>query len=1018
MMVLLLSGILVLSNDPNISVLGLEVDGGTLSGDHVWDAASSPIEVKGNITVPEGSTLTIDDGVTVIIKNGSWIEVKGKLTAMGRMGSEIVIQGEETDSFNRINVTSGGYALFEHVNVSLTGGGIAAEGEDTLVHIFNSTISSSSRGVSSSSSAVLWLVNSTVTGSPRLVASGGALHESYWFNFRVMLDNNGGPFEGARLKLNVEHFSGSREAYNSVDGGQDPTGADGTIPPVMMEMYFHDGSISTYECHLRLKMSAWDANRTWTKNVDNIIVDGNLDYTWMLDNTPPPVPANLTLVSVGGTHIHVRWDWDHDPNTHQLDRFEVRWTVKLEPDLYGDEFLLRGDRSCNITNLLSETAFTIRVIARDIWGNPSSSPPLLNVETLDITPPEAPDGVSVELTGPTTAFLTWNSSLSSDVVGYNIYVNDTGDGKTLHSFIPGRSAREATLPDLHSETEFTFWISCIDDAQPPNESPLVPVGSVRTLDITPPPKPSLELYFAAPEQYLSGSPYYNRTYFGVRGTLEGENRTYIEIFINGVPETYDLPEERPTTYKGVFTHFLILKEGEYEITARSIDASMNIGEMSDPVYIVIDVTPPTVDLPHEGMLEVDEGETFELNATVMDENEVHEVSWRVVGPGTDIELMGDTVEISLDAGRYQAICTAMDAAGNGHTKTLEIKVWYEDSIPPSVVSTVPANDSVGVDVDTRITVHLSEELKWPSLRAWLAPSSQVGGTGVPLVAEHDLANLTLVYIPTETLGDITEYTFKLTGMLDLRDNAGADLHLTFTTIDPTTIDSDGDGIPDYYEVLKWFLDPSDPTDGEKDQDNDGLTNLEEYQLGTDPEVPDTDGDGMPDGWEVKYGFDPLDKSDALEDADGDGYTNLEEYEDDTDPLDKDSHRDVGKSSGTGILILVVILLIIIIVVIVVLVLVMRKKAGQEADGAPVEGMEEEVSEGESSEDGSSCPSCGASIGDDLDYCPECGMEIPSEKVEEGFVDDMLEDENEPMGPEHASDDDAMYEEDGPAKTEL
>jgi RHS repeat-associated protein len=43
----------------------------------------------------------------------------------------------------------------------------------------------------------------------------------------------------------------------------------------------------------------------------------------------------------------------------------------------------------------------------------------------------------------------------------------------------------------------------------------------------------------------------------------------------------------------------------------------------------------------------------------------------------------------------------------------------------------------------------------------------------------------------------------------------------------------------------------------QDLDNDGLTNMEEYNQGTDPNNSDTDGDGMNDGWEIKYGFDPL-----------------------------------------------------------------------------------------------------------------------------------------------------------------
>lgn len=48
--------------------------------------------------------------------------------------------------------------------------------------------------------------------------------------------------------------------------------------------------------------------------------------------------------------------------------------------------------------------------------------------------------------------------------------------------------------------------------------------------------------------------------------------------------------------------------------------------------------------------------------------------------------------------------------------------------------------------------------------------------------------------------------------------------------------------------------PPDPT---LDSDSDGLTNLQEAQLGTDPNNPDTDGDGFNDGAEVKAGYNPL-----------------------------------------------------------------------------------------------------------------------------------------------------------------
>jgi len=51
--------------------------------------------------------------------------------------------------------------------------------------------------------------------------------------------------------------------------------------------------------------------------------------------------------------------------------------------------------------------------------------------------------------------------------------------------------------------------------------------------------------------------------------------------------------------------------------------------------------------------------------------------------------------------------------------------------------------------------------------------------------------------------------------------------------------------------------PSPPPDPSLDSDSDGLTDLQEAQLGTDPNKADTDGDGFSDGQEVKAGYNPL-----------------------------------------------------------------------------------------------------------------------------------------------------------------
>jgi len=66
---------------------------------------------------------------------------------------------------------------------------------------------------------------------------------------------------------------------------------------------------------------------------------------------------------------------------------------------------------------------------------------------------------------------------------------------------------------------------------------------------------------------------------------------------------------------------------------------------------------------------------------------------------------------------------------------------------------------------------------------------------------------------------------------------------------PICVDWDGDGLPDDWEIAHGL----DPTldDSGFDPDFDGLTNLQEYERGTDPLNPDTDGDGLLDGQEER-----------------------------------------------------------------------------------------------------------------------------------------------------------------------
>ncbi|WP_455903663.1 DUF4215 domain-containing protein [Microbacterium sp.] len=106
--------------------------------------------------------------------------------------------------------------------------------------------------------------------------------------------------------------------------------------------------------------------------------------------------------------------------------------------------------------------------------------------------------------------------------------------------------------------------------------------------------------------------------------------------------------------------------------------------------------------------------------------------------------------------------------------------------------------------------------------------------------------------------------------------------------DPLDEDSDDGGVHDGDEVNRDGTDPLDPSDDIQelvDTDDDGLTDDEEAELGTDPNDPDSDDDGLEDGDEVnQHETNPLD-----DDSDDDGLTDGDEIiVHGTDPLDADT----------------------------------------------------------------------------------------------------------------------------------
>lgn len=93
------------------------------------------------------------------------------------------------------------------------------------------------------------------------------------------------------------------------------------------------------------------------------------------------------------------------------------------------------------------------------------------------------------------------------------------------------------------------------------------------------------------------------------------------------------------------------------------------------------------------------------------------------------------------------------------------------------------------------------------------------------------------------------------------------------------------------EITQPTSSPDVTQDLNKDSDGDGLTDIQEKNLGTNLLDADSDKDGIPDGWEVAHNLNPLDPGDAKQDPDGDGLDNANEYYYNTDPFNQDTDSD-------------------------------------------------------------------------------------------------------------------------------
>lgn len=203
-----------------------------------------------------------------------------------------------------------------------------------------------------------------------------------------------------------------------------------------------------------------------------------------------------------------------------------------------------------------------------------------------------------------------------------------------------------------------------------------------------------------------------------------------------------------------------------------------------------------------------------------------------------------TLNPAASAGQTLTV-TVLDSTQAGAQLSIT-EIAYEDTIP-SVPATivVPLPETIDLPADTTQTL-----------------SVQLDGSTFPVAdfewTFDDGSGAGPVVISTEPV--LTFISADGTYTVTVTNEGGSDSSSTVVT----TFD-DEDDLPNQFELDNFGDITSQDNDGDPDGDN--LTNLEEFNAGTDPNLADTDGDGLDDGDEAPNGADPL-----LTDTDGDGFS--------------------------------------------------------------------------------------------------------------------------------------------------
>jgi parallel beta-helix repeat protein len=651
-----------------------------------------------------------------------------------------------------------------------------------------------------------------------------------------------------------------------------------------------------------------------------------------LDLTPPEPPSLLVLSSCGGTFLNLTWAKSLSSDAQGYQVF-----VNDTGSITNFKFLANTiNNYFNHTNLVEETGYIYRIRAYDEVPHYSINISLL-ATTLDITAPIPPSGLMVKNIGGHEMTLTWNPSTDLDVMGYHIFINNTGadaSGPFHKLFTLPLLTTQIIIPGLLEETTYYFTIVAFDEV--PNDSVYSEVVSGTTLDITAPTAPTGLTAIAISDSEIV---------LNWNANPEPDIAGYF-IYMNASGQSA-WGEFQPI-------HMVIGTETEYTVTGvieqviyyfkiKAFDEVPNNSSFSNMAYATVpDISPPStptglkVSNPTNNSLKVSwkanpesdvigyllfraksisgafesiKAEPIENSNyidTDLDENTTYYYKVRAIDDfglksGFSDIAMGKTLygqlppEINMSIEDFEIMEDSYDDS------SINLFDWFKDLNGDKLEFECKGNKHIDVRIyDKTGSVILNPGKNWNGIET------------LTFIASDGVYNATDdVTITVTPVNDPPEHAKIISPDAGIEIEFGIGLTFTGTYDDPDL--PYGDKL-----TIKWYSDISGPFGNKETLENvilsigDHLITMEVSDLAGEktfanllvnilesPEY-DNDNDGMPDSWENSFGLNPDNPNDAKSDSDNDSLSNIEEYNNNTNPLEPDTDSD-GLFDGQEIL---------------------------------------------------------------------------------------------------------------------